>query len=286
MNDAQLNGAVAMSNEEYHSGPGISASHLKFIAQSPLHYWDQYINPDRPVDKKTPAKMLGTAIHTVLLEPDEFTTRYAVAPECDRRTTVGKKIFADFEAENLGKIILTAEQWERCESMRSAVHQDPYMAQLLSIGVNEQSFFMTDRTTGELIKCRPDKLRSDHQLILDVKSADDASPEGFGWAAEKFGYYRAAAWYTDILQHLTGEPHSFAFVVAESERPFAVGVYYVEPSDLQLGRDENRILLDRIHRYRDHVGKWPGYITDPQPLKLPSRTALRVARAVAEEFQL
>lgn len=78
-----------ISNEDYHAGPGISKSQLDDIAISPAIYqWRRHA----PVDaEKTAALDLGTALHCLLLEPDEFSKRFEIAPEVNRRTTAGKE---------------------------------------------------------------------------------------------------------------------------------------------------------------------------------------------------
>lgn len=275
-----LHGLVAMSNDEYHAGPGVSSSHLKPMARSPLHYWDRYINPDREPEKKSPALIQGAAFHCVVLEPDEFPKRYAAAPVCDRRTTEGKRIFAEFEAENLGKEILTGDMYANFMAMRDAVHRDPEIRQMLALGDNEQSFFTTDEETGELIKCRPDKIRCEHSLIFDLKSAEDASPAGFGRSAVNYGYHQSAPWYCDILEDLTGEEHNFAFIVVESTRPYAVMTYYVEPAIMAIGRSLNRRGLNRIAECRAKYGTnpWPGYSMEPEPLEIPEWYTRRAER--------
>lgn len=78
-----------LSNEDYHSGPAISKSQLDDIAISPAVYqWKKHA----PIDEeKTQALDMGTALHCILLEPDEFEKRFIVAPEFNRRTTAGKE---------------------------------------------------------------------------------------------------------------------------------------------------------------------------------------------------
>jgi len=268
MNTENLQGFVEMTNDEYHAGPGVSNSHLKEIARSPLHYWEKYINPEREAQPQSSALIVGSGAHSAVLEPDLFPTEYCAAPKVDRRTKGGKAEYAAFEAENLGKTILSADEYDLCLRLRDAVHGDAAASQLLSSGIAERSAFTTESQTGELIKCRSDFLCHGHPLIVDLKTADDASPQGFARAAVNYGYYRQAPWYADILQDITGEPHHFAFVVVEKARPHAVAVYFVEPEDMDIGRRENRRLLYLIAACRAE-NRWPGYATEPMPLELP-----------------
>ena len=59
-----------ISNEDYHAGDGVSKSQLDLVALSPaLLQWQKMA----PVDEeKTKALDMGTALHCLLLEPDDF----------------------------------------------------------------------------------------------------------------------------------------------------------------------------------------------------------------------
>ena len=76
-----------ITNEEYHSGPAVSKSQLDDIAISPAVYqWKK----SAPVDEeKLTALDMGTALHCLLLEPEEFDRRFIVAPQFNRRTAAG-----------------------------------------------------------------------------------------------------------------------------------------------------------------------------------------------------
>jgi hypothetical protein len=88
-----------MENTEYHAHPALSASGLRVLKRSPLHYWDRYINPDRVTTEPTEAMQLGTLIHCAVLEPDQFDVRYIAVPEgIDKRTKEGKQVWADLLA--------------------------------------------------------------------------------------------------------------------------------------------------------------------------------------------
>jgi hypothetical protein len=69
------------TNADYHADPAISASHLKAVMQSPYHYWSRFLDPKRPPMEPTSAMRLGSLAHCAVLEPDELSKRYAIAPD-------------------------------------------------------------------------------------------------------------------------------------------------------------------------------------------------------------
>lgn len=264
-------GLVECTNDQYHRGPGISKSHLDKIAgASPKHYWHHYLNPDREPEEPTPAKVLGTAIHSIILEPDTFKDAYAVNPGIDRRSNAGKAEYAAFLAEAGTKTIITDDQQQACFAIRDAVHAHPLASGLLTGGKAEQSFYAVDNETGQLIKCRTDYLPDNGSMIVDVKSTDDASPSGFGKSAANFRYPVQVAWYHRVLDAAFGEhPPHWVFLAFEKDPPYAIGVYFADPVDtaraaLAAQRDFMRIVEHRRSNY------WPDYGTEALPLTLPT----------------
>ena len=57
-----------LSNEAYHSLKAVSPSQIKVLARSPLHYFDQFLAEDRVKKPPTPEMLLGTALHTAVLD--------------------------------------------------------------------------------------------------------------------------------------------------------------------------------------------------------------------------
>ncbi|EGF8361122.1 exodeoxyribonuclease VIII, partial [Escherichia coli] len=110
-----------ISNENYHAGPGVSKSQLDDIADTPaLYLWRK----NAPVDTtKTKTLDLGTAFHCRVLEPEEFSNRFIVAPEFNRRTTAGKEEEKAFlmECASTGKTVITAEEGRKIELMYQSV---------------------------------------------------------------------------------------------------------------------------------------------------------------------
>ncbi|HFV4516625.1 TPA: exodeoxyribonuclease VIII, partial [Escherichia coli] len=134
-----------ISNENYHAGPGVSKSQLDDIADTPaLYLWRK----NAPVDTtKTKTLDLGTAFHCRVLEPEEFSNRFIVAPEFNRRTNAGKEEEKAFlmECASTGKTVITAEEGRKIELMYQSVMALPLGQWLVeSAGHAESSIYWED----------------------------------------------------------------------------------------------------------------------------------------------
>ena len=238
--------------EEYLAAPGYGSGAIRQFLKSPthfLHYREKGI-------AATAQMLLGSAAHCAVLEPLEFDSRYAAAPEVDRRTKVGKEAWAEFSARNSGKEILTAEQHETAWAIKDALAAMPEYRDLVFGGgeyATEVSRFWTDEVTGIKLKGRADMLRSDG-VCIDLKTTVDASPHGYPRAIAKYGSHIQAAIYCDAFGC-----DRFVFVAIENKPPFAAGIYTLDEASLELGRQQYRAALDGIAKC-ERVGAWPaGY---------------------------
>lgn len=257
---------MTLTNAEYHARPEVSKSGLDLVHRSPLHFWNRYLNPDRVAEPPTPAMVIGSALHTMVLEPHLFDDEYAVAPHCDRRTKEGKMIWADFEQESAGKTLLKAEEATHIEAMASAVRRHKAAGFLLRMpGKCEQSYFWTDETSGEDCKCRPDWHSEDKRIIVDVKTCEDASPAAFlRKSVLGYRYHVQAAFYSRGLG-----AQQFIFIAVEKKPPFAVGVYTLPGKLVERGWQEAAADLQRLAECRA-TDQWPGYGDAIQELDLPA----------------
>lgn len=91
-------GVVRNSNEEYHGGAGISASGLKMLDKSPLHFWAEYLDPYKPDEDRKAAFVIGSAVHCAVLEAHDFPHRYGIKPDVSGATLKGKALAAYLES--------------------------------------------------------------------------------------------------------------------------------------------------------------------------------------------
>ena len=285
MKGREVNVIEGMPNDAYHAAEGISASGLKLIGKSPLHYWGAYLDPDREPREETPALKLGTAIHCAVLEPMRFTEEYIVVPEdAPRRPTSAqmnaKKPSDDtvnailwwraFDAENTGKNVLSRGEFSTCMKISERLNRHPAASVLFRSGVAELSMFWEDPETGVLCKCRPDWLIKG-MAILDVKSTADAGETAFARSVWNYEYHLQAAWYLDGVRQCLGNdaPQAFIFAAFEKDAPHAVAFYSADGEMVSLGRREYK---RRLQIYAECKSKnfWPGYPAGIQSLSLPA----------------
>src|SRR5512143_2033910 len=144
-------------------------------------------------------------------------------PLCSNPTSGSAAMPASRDAEP-DRVTVTADEWDTCRHVRDAVHGHPTARALLSDGAAEQSAWWLDPETGLLCKCRPDWSRPG--LLLDLKTASDASPAGFFRALERYRYHVQAAYALDGWpQAGGGAVDQFLFVVVEKALPYAVALY-------------------------------------------------------------
>jgi exodeoxyribonuclease VIII len=232
--ELEINNGI--SDQDYHQGPGISSSGIKLVRCSPLHLWDQYINPQKePIDSDS--LCLGRATHCLILEPDSFDERYAIEPNNNKRTNAGKAEYAQWVSENTGKSIISAEQ----------------------------SIFWVDPSTNTLCKVRPDYLRAD--IIVDVKTTKDASKLAFERDIANYKYHLSAAMYVEGYARAGLGGQHFVLIALESTRPFACAVYDIQDLALDRGRELFREGLEIYSQCKD-ADSWSGYSEDIEPISI------------------
>lgn len=268
-----------LTNAEYHGNTShISKSGMDLIAKSPAHYYAAYIDPDRKQRTETEAMKTGTLFHTAILEPEKMSD-YAVFNDFQIITEIGggnpratsryKEWKSVFMAENAGKTFISADELENVKRMAEAVQKHPAACELITDLVVEKSIFWTDPVTGAPCKCRPDGVKSAGDIMIDLKSTEDASPEGFAKSVWNYRYHVQAPFYMDGFEEATGiAPDWFIFIAVEKSPPYSVCVYFTPAEILELGREEyRRNLADYMEAKR--TGVWKGYSDIIEPLRLP-----------------
>lgn len=235
-------------------------------------------------------------------------------------------LWSDVQAEwlrnNGHRQVLTNEQWEQLHNMRDAIEAHPKASRLLKgDGEAELSAYwmqtVRDPSTGEVIdeqlcRVRPDYLRKDG-IIVDVKTTEDASEEGFAKSMANYAYHVQDNYYRrgvaaaierggdTILEYnaVTGEiteaepleyqlPRAFIFIAVEKTacvvdgESKGVAVYTLDEESQAIGAAEWRRNL-AVYTGCQKSGKWPGYSPNIRQIKLPAWQFKKAADQLAAE---
>ncbi len=233
-------------------------------SKSEMHAKFERDNPQEP----TPDMIAGRAFHTLVLEPQLFQEEFIVAPRVDKRTKDGKEKWAAFETTAGERTVISSDDYAQMRAWQEAIMAHPMASAQIVGGTAEVSMVWSDKETGLLCKGRADYWHEKHGLIIDLKTASNASPSAFAAASASYWYHLQAAYYVDGMSQLTGEAVGLVFVVVEKDPPYGVAVY--QPSDgfEEAGRAAYRSALDRWAE-AGRLGHWPGYSTEGEIIELP-----------------
>jgi exodeoxyribonuclease VIII len=304
-----------LSNAAYHGGAGVSNSMLcTILKQSPAHL--KAARDNHAEREPTPAMKIGTAFHMLVLEPELFDNSYVLEyqlpadalvtaddlkaalkeagekvsgtkPELIERlkavrpdVKIADELKQQYAVQNAGRTILSTDERNQLFAMRDAVMAHTAARSLLTGEkyVTEHSAYAADPETGELRRCRPDLWRMDG-IVGDLKTTEDASPEGFARSIAKFGYDVQAPYYLDTLSlalnqadktdsNTPDSAKAFVFIAVEKSYPHAVGVYVLDEESIAVGRAKYRKALDTYATCQDQ-GEWPAYGTNVRTIRLP-----------------
>jgi exodeoxyribonuclease VIII len=189
--------------------------------------------------------------------------------------TLWSDIKAEWMRNNGHRNVLEAEEWDQLMNMREAVMAHPAARKLVEApGRAEHSVYWIDKATGELCRCRPDKWL-DNGVILDLKTTEDASPEGFAKSIANWAYDVQDPFYCDGIQAATGKaPRAFIFLAVEKGarvvegQPLGVAVYQLDEASRELGRAKYREDL-MVYSQCKKNDVWPCYGDKIQSISVP-----------------
>lgn len=260
--------------KEYQRAPGINNSGLKVFHESPASYITEKHHP-KP---GTRALLIGHALHCLVFEPEKFSKQYIQSKYTEFRTAEAKAW--RLAAEQAGMFVLKTDndaedkfwnppEWDMIHRMTESLQRDPVASLLIAGSVFERSMFWIDKGfyidgekdpgTGRLCKCRLDGYNSDHAMIVDLKSADDASFSAFMRSVNDFSYFRQDPFYKwGALECGLDVSKGFVFIVIEKHPPWQVQIYRLTNNWIGMGLQMTRFDLDHYSACKK-FNVWPGY---------------------------
>lgn len=155
-----------ITNADYHGGEGINKGLLDFVARSPMHAKALLDQANDNKREPTPAMILGTAFHTLLLEPNKFADEYvceltqADAPYAiaDRDTLVER-----VTALNIGRLPKLATTGTKAELLARIEAGRIEQGQPLSYDGES-----LDALTGAALKIEIERLNADRHGLFPI----------------------------------------------------------------------------------------------------------------------
>lgn len=257
-----------------------------------------------------PATTLAKLLDVALADFEGFKATHVALPEGLKTTTKeGKALIAELDAQGktgidaetharilelapslIGKVLLSADDLADVRAMAHAAEIHPVTQVIKSLpgGMGEASIFWVDKDTGAPCRIRPDyHVPPGHKmfpngLIIDGKSNDDSSREGFARSVWNSEMFYQAAFYSDGFQahYGTKEPPVFAWLGQERDGPYATQYHSATPALVEYGRRQYRPLL-AVFAECLRTNQWPGYPTQVTALEMPGYAAKVIQEVVA-----
>jgi hypothetical protein len=222
-------------------------------------------NPQPP----TPAMILGTATHRMILEP-ERAGDLAVWGEGEGENVRRGKVWDSFQATHADKLIVTKAERDAMVGMAVAARKyAPIYKYAAAKGKTEVVMVWRDPASGRLFKGRADKLCKPGHAIFDLKTTRGCQKYKFGAQAYQLGYHIKMAMYWSGYQAITGEDPKLILGAIESKAPHESAVYRVTTDVILQGLEDLGALLTKLAACEES-GCWPAAEPEEIELSLPS----------------
>jgi len=236
-----------MSDRDYFALDALNNSTLSDINRSVRFMEYRKNNKTEP----TASMQIGSLVHCLLLNPEDFDDLFIIMPKINKRTKEGKEEFQNIlnQAEAKQLALVEQSQVDQAIDIAASVRSNRIAAQLLDDLQHAEvvGLFQID---GIDCKAKFDGITST-QLIVDVKTTQDASPEAFAKSVATFGYHRQDAFYSKAYEAVTGEkPSAFVFICVENKAPYSTAVYVLDDEAKELGEKEINALVKKYQEYK------------------------------------
>ena len=235
-----------LSSEEYHADKdSISRSALMDFKRNQRKYWAKHL-AETIKEEPTPAMEFGTAFHMMILEPSLFFSKYATFPQKVLKKD-NPELYAQIkkleeEAEASKKCMLSYADFTKLCDMQDSMFSNEKATQLVTGAIYESSYFWRDQHSGLMVKSRPDILHAN--IYVDLKTTDDASPEGFQRSMVKGHHHIQAAMARDGVMALEGRKLDACInICVETKPPHCIGIYIIDEAAIEAGHCEYKQLL-------------------------------------------
>lgn len=251
----------------YAAAPALNGTALMHMRRSPMKYRHELDNPS----PATPAMMLGTATHRLILEPNKVGD-FAVWGEAEDQKVRRGGVWEAFKAAHAGRQIVTVDERDAMVGMAVAARKNlPIRKYADAKGKTEVSMFW--REGGRRFKGRVDKIvTAGGPCIFDLKTTRDCHSWRFGGQAYALGYHCKMALYWRGYKTITGDDCRLRLGAIESKAPHESTVFRITPDVLLQGLEDLDALIKKVDEC-EQLNAWPAEHEEETDLLLPSWVA-------------
>jgi len=252
--DIPLNEWFKLEDHLYHNPitPGLSSSGMKTIVhKSPAAYKEFKDNPE--VGSRD-ALIMGSAIHTKILEPEKFDDEYYVIEDGIRKNSAAWK---KYENDANGREIIKQSAYNDILGMEASLSKMGYLP-IMRESMTEHAIFAYDEEFDVVLRVKADAVTD--KIVIDLKSTIDASPDGFlRNAVIKYGYDLQHWLYLKVCELTKQSRAAFTFVAVEKKRPYVCMGYTIDQGQIELY--SNIVAREAIETYAYclKTNNWFGY---------------------------
>lgn len=246
--------------EQYLAAPGIGSTLLKAATKTMEHYELTKLSKNKVSRATQQSFNIGTAVHSMVLEPDKFFNENIIGPEgAEDKRLAPWKSFAK-EHKDSEKTLLKYSEYEQVLVMAEKVTDKAGV--LFSGGQAEVAYWYRCPETNLILKARADYQSGDG--LIDLKTGRFNTPDEFMRTvlydySIQDGLYRLVTGLKDMIfvGVTSAEPHS-VFSVRESEEVRAGSKIIIEHT------------LQAI-RFAEETNTFPGYDFEVLEANYPNR---------------
>ena len=260
----------------------LSNSSLAPMAQTEWHFRWAMDSPESRDEQRWDHFDVGSAFHTLCLEPSRWAQDVVIEKRPDRRGAKGKAAYSAIVEDAGDRALINPEQEEQVRAMAAAAQADPDLGPLLRAeGDTEVSIVST--IGGQRMRGRIDKQIPALKAILDLKTAVTADPGRFNRKTMyDLGYHRQAGLYSWLNELEAGwVPEKVLYAVIEKDSGHPITVIEMDPEDVALGRAE---ILSFILSYSRCVetDTWPAWADHIVQGRLPDWAKEKLRKILIE----
>ncbi len=234
-----IEGMFTVKDDEYWTKAGISNSSFRLLSESAIHLENEHL-----FRLSGGAFTFGSALHTLILEPEEFDRRFVVedfeGADLNKNSNAYKDAKRQWESGIGKRDVLDKSQMVQLKRMVANV--EAIAGPLLKNGVAERAIFA--EINGVQCKGKFDYYREDKGILIDVKTTQ--SIRKFPLSMIDYNYVTQCAFYTDIMKSIGKPVNAFVFILVETTAPYMVRIAQVGEETIEEGRA----------MYGEYLEKW------------------------------